>query len=283
MSTEELTTFIYLCKIKNFTLVASKLNVAQSTVTNRISELEKEVGCRLFNRPAKLVSLTEQGEIFLKYAERILELQETSVEEINATKAHRRKFYIGAINAAYEVYARPLIDKCMENNDETCTKVMLGHSLELIKCLQDGVLDVVFSAIPLNKTHYNCDVYDSDRMALVCKKGTNAFPNGIKKEELAEISYLMCDLTLSETGQFIRSLFPKNHVFRLEFDNTSKLLPYLERGLGYSFLPYKFVKPLLEDGTLEEVSLNGFKAPMCNTYLIYRNTYAIDKLLENKF
>ena len=82
---------------------------------------------------------------------------------------------------------------------------------------------------------------------------------------------------------FIRSLFPKNHIFRLEFDNTSKLLPYLEKGLGYSFLPYKFVKPLLEDGTLEEVPLLDFKAPMCNTYLIHRNTYDITKLLENKF
>ena len=44
MSTEELTTFIFLSKVKNFTLAAEKLRIAQSTVTNRIGELEKELG-----------------------------------------------------------------------------------------------------------------------------------------------------------------------------------------------------------------------------------------------
>ena len=81
MNTEELKTFIFLSKVKNFTLAAEQMFIAQSTVTNRISELEKEVGKRLFSRGSKTVTLTEEGKIFLKYAERIIELQETSVEE----------------------------------------------------------------------------------------------------------------------------------------------------------------------------------------------------------
>jgi DNA-binding transcriptional LysR family regulator len=47
MNTEELKTFIFLSKVKNFTLAAEQLQIAQSTVTNRISELEKEVGKKL--------------------------------------------------------------------------------------------------------------------------------------------------------------------------------------------------------------------------------------------
>ena len=39
MNTEELKTFTILSKVKNFTLAAEQLSVAQSTVTNRISEL----------------------------------------------------------------------------------------------------------------------------------------------------------------------------------------------------------------------------------------------------
>ncbi len=283
MNTEELKTFIFLSKVKNFTLAAEKLFIAQSTVTNRISELEKEVGKKLFSRGSKSVSLTEEGQIFLKYAERILELQETSVAEMNAASAHQRKFSIGAINATYEVYVKPLIDQCMEGNSETSVKVMLGHSLDLIQQLQDNVLDMVFSAIPLKKLGYSCEVFDTDRIALVCAKGKNEYPEGLLKEQLCRIPYLMCDLTLSEAGVFIRSMFPKNHVFKLEVDNTSKLYPYLERGLGYAFLPYKFVQPLLDSGKLEEVSLKDFEAPMINTYLIYRQGYDVSKFVENKF
>ena len=283
MNTEELKTFIFLSKVKNFTLAAEQLFIAQSTVTNRISELEKEVGKKLFSRGSKTVTLTEAGEIFLRYAERILELQNTSIEEMNALSSHSRKFSIGAINASYEIYVKPLVDECLKDNRITSIKVMLGHSLDLIQQLQDNMLDVVFSAIPLKRIGYCCDVYDTDRVALVCKKGCNEYPDGILKEQLAKIPYLMCDLTLSEAGVFIRSLFPKNHIFRLDVDNSSKLLPYLEKGLGYSFLPYKFIKDKLDSGEFEEVKLKNFEAPIVTTYLIYRQGYDVKQFLENRF
>ncbi len=250
MNTEELKTFIFLSKVKNFTLAAEQLYVAQSTVTNRISELEKEVGKKLFTRGSKTVKLTEAGEIFLSYAERILELQSTSIEEMNALSSHSRKFSIGAINASYEVHVKPLIDECLKNNSVTSIKVMLGHSLDLIQHLQDDMLDMVFSAVPLKRNGFVCDTYAVDRVALVCKKGMNEHPDGITRNELSKLPYLMCDFALSEVGLFIRSLFPKNHLFRLEVDNSSKLLPYLENGLGYSFLPYKVVEEKLQSGAL---------------------------------
>ena len=283
MNTEELKTFIFLSKVKNFTLAAEQLFIAQSTVTNRISELEKEVGKKLFTRGSKTVKLTEAGEIFLRYAERILELQSTSIEEMNALSSHSRKFSIGAINATYEIYVKPLVDECLKNNSITSIKVMLGHSLDLIQQLQDNMLDMVFSAIPFKRLGYACDVYDVDRVALVCKKGLNEYADGVTKEQLSKLPYLMCDFTLSEAGVFIRSLFPKNHIFRLDVDNSSKLLPYLENGLGYSFLPYKLVKDKIESGVLEEVPLKDFTAPNVTTYLIYRQEYDVKRFLENKF
>ena len=283
MNSEELKTFIFLSKVKNFTLAAEQLSVAQSTVTNRISELEKEVGKKLFRRGSKTVTLTEEGEIFLSFAERILELESSSIEEMNAVSSHRRKFSLGAINATYEVYVKPLVDKCLQNNKETSIKVILGHSLDLIQLLQDHVLDMVFSAVPLKRIGYACDIFDTDKAVLVCAKGKNEFPDGITKEELAKISYLMCDLTLSDAGLYIRSLFPKNHVFRLEVDNTSKLFPYIEQGIGYAFLPYKLVEQQLKDGVFEEVSLKDFASPTVNTYLIYRQSYDASVFLENKF
>ena len=283
MNTEELKTFIFLSKVKNFTLAAEQLFIAQSTVTNRISELEKEVGKKLFSRGSKTVSLTEAGEIFLRYAERILELQDTSIEEMNALTSHSRKFSIGAINATYEVYVKPLVDEALKENTVTSIKVMLGHSLDLIQQLQDNMLDMVFSAVPLKRQGYVCDVYDVDKVVLVCAKGQNLYPAGVSKAQLCKLPYLMCDFTLSEAGVFIRSLFPKNHVFRLDVDNSSKLLPYLENGLGYSFLPYKLVKDKIDSGALEEVALKDFSAPKVTTYLIYRQGYDAKKFLENQF
>lgn len=283
MNTEELKTFIFLSKVKNFTLAAGKMGIAQSTVTNRVSELEKEVGKRLFTRGSKSVKLTEEGKIFLGYAERIIELQETSIEEMNAASAYTRKFSIGAINATYECYVRPFIEKCLRDNNETSIRLTLGHSLDLIQLLQDNVLDLVFSSVPLKKTGFVCEVFDGDRLVLVTGKGANEYPEGITQDRLTHIPYLMCNFALSDVGAFIRSLFPENYVFRLEVDNSSKLFPFLEQGLGYSFLPYKLIRAELKSGRLEEVPLRDFSAPRVMTYLIYRQGYNAQKFLQNRF
>lgn len=283
MNTEELKTFIFLSKVKNFTLAAGKMGIAQSTVTNRVSELEKEVGKRLFTRGSKSVKLTEEGKIFLGYAERIIELQDTSIEEMNAASAYTRKFSIGAINATYECYVRPFIEKCLRDNNETSIRLTLGHSLDLIQLLQDNVLDLVFSSVPLKKTGFVCEVFDSDRLVLVTGKGANEYPEGITQDRLTHIPYLMCNFALSDVGAFIRSLFPENYVFRLEVDNSSKLFPFLEQGLGYSFLPYKLIRAELKSGRLEEVPLKDFSAPRVMTYLIYKQGYNVQKFLQNRF
>jgi LysR family transcriptional repressor of citA len=283
MNTEQLETFIYLSKIKNFTNCAQKLGIAQSTVTNRIYELEKDINAKLFLRGTKKVKLTEQGQIFLGYAQRILELQNSSMEELASTTSHRRKFTIGAINSSYETCVKPLIDRCLTGNSETTVKVILGHSLDLIQQLHDNVVDVVFSAIPVKKKGFMCEPYATDRLALVCAKGKNEYPQGITKSKLGNIPYLMCNITLSSAGEFMRSFFPANHVFKLEVDNSSKLLPFLKDGFGYSFLPYKMIEKEIENGELEEVQLRGFEAPQVTTYIIYRTEYDVSRLLENKF
>ena len=50
MDIEALKTFMVLANTKNYTRAASQLFVAQSTVTNRIIEIEKELGISLFRR-----------------------------------------------------------------------------------------------------------------------------------------------------------------------------------------------------------------------------------------
>ena len=57
MDTQSLQTFLTLAEHRNFTKAADALFVAQSTVTNRIAELEREVGKPLFDRNKRKVTL----------------------------------------------------------------------------------------------------------------------------------------------------------------------------------------------------------------------------------
>jgi LysR family nitrogen assimilation transcriptional regulator len=56
-----------------------------STVSRRITQLEKSVGTRLFNRSGRGVKLTPQGDILLNYARQIGALIDSAVAEISIT------------------------------------------------------------------------------------------------------------------------------------------------------------------------------------------------------
>lgn len=62
------------------TRAARRLRVSQPSLSRAISELEAEVGCRLFDRHPRGVSVTAAGERYLRCARRVLE----ATEELDA-------------------------------------------------------------------------------------------------------------------------------------------------------------------------------------------------------
>ena len=82
MDIESMRTFLILADTGSFTKTSQTMFVAQSTVSNRIGELEKELKVRLFERTNRKVELTPQGERFRNYAQKVLDLTESELPNI---------------------------------------------------------------------------------------------------------------------------------------------------------------------------------------------------------
>jgi molybdate transport repressor ModE-like protein len=67
-----LRTFVAICDSGSFTNAAREVNLTQSAVSLHVKRLEDQVGARLIVRKARGIRLTEQGEVLLSYARRIL-------------------------------------------------------------------------------------------------------------------------------------------------------------------------------------------------------------------
>ncbi len=65
--------FVEVAKQKNFTLAASILNIPVSTLSRRISSMEKTLGVPLFLRNSRNVELTESGKTFFEHCAYIVE------------------------------------------------------------------------------------------------------------------------------------------------------------------------------------------------------------------
>jgi DNA-binding transcriptional LysR family regulator len=64
--------FVAVAQATSFSRAARSLDISRSLVSRHIAELETQLGVRLFNRTARAVSLTEAGQHYLTFAERIL-------------------------------------------------------------------------------------------------------------------------------------------------------------------------------------------------------------------
>lgn len=268
MDIETLRTFLVLSNTKNFTRTAEQLFIAQSTVTNRISELEKELNISLFARTNRSVELTPEGEQFLMYAEKVIDLTDSSLAEISSFHKFENHLRIGSSDSIYDGHLAPIILEHQKSFPNDALKISIGLSSHLLEQLQNDIFDVVFTYLPLNKSQFHCEIYKQDTMVLVTDIQNKKYTRGIRQHELLEETYLMCNFALQDVGQFIRSIFPKYHQFSLEIDDCSKIVPFLLGQNNYTFLPQDMATPYVRAKKLRVIPLLDFQTPVINCYII---------------
>jgi len=72
MELRNLTTFMKVAELQNFSQAAEDLGYSQSAVTVQIRQLENELGVRLFDRIGKNIVITQYGREFMTYASDVL-------------------------------------------------------------------------------------------------------------------------------------------------------------------------------------------------------------------
>jgi DNA-binding transcriptional LysR family regulator len=90
MEIYQLRYFVTAARLEHFTRAAEANHVSQPSLSQQISNLEREVGAALFYRQGRSVQLTDAGRTLLLYAERILEEEEAAKRAILEVVGLRR-------------------------------------------------------------------------------------------------------------------------------------------------------------------------------------------------
>jgi DNA-binding transcriptional LysR family regulator len=71
MNLQQLETFMWVARLKSFTRTAQRLHATQSTISMRVSELERELGVQLVDRSQRQIHITNKGLDLVAYVERL--------------------------------------------------------------------------------------------------------------------------------------------------------------------------------------------------------------------
>lgn len=72
LTTRQMRAFLQVARIGNFTRAAEQAHITQAGLSILIREMEKQLGCRLFDRTTRMVSLTPAGRRLLPVVERLV-------------------------------------------------------------------------------------------------------------------------------------------------------------------------------------------------------------------
>ena len=78
--------FTVVAQEKNITRAAELLNMSQPPLSNQMHNLEAELGVQLFIRGKRRLTLTAEGELLLRRARQLLDLEEKTRQELSAMR-----------------------------------------------------------------------------------------------------------------------------------------------------------------------------------------------------
>ncbi|MBP3297919.1 MAG: LysR family transcriptional regulator substrate-binding protein, partial [Lachnospiraceae bacterium] len=224
---------------------------------------------------------TPEGEKFRLYGEKVIELTDTSLAELSSVQKYDHYLRIGCADSIYEGHLANLILKHRKSHPRDYLKISIGLTDHLLEQIQNDMLDVVFTYLPLRKNSVHCELYKQDTLVLVTDIENRKYKKGITVEQLLEEKYLMCNFALQDVGQYIRKLFPKYHQFELEIDDCMKIVPYLLHQDNYTFLPKDMADHYVKEKQLRRVPLIDFNTPVINSYIIYKKS--LEKICADIF
>ena len=143
MDSNLLKVFVAVAQEKSVTLGAKKLGFAQSNVTSRIKQLEKNVEFKLFHRVPKGVVLTQEGEKLYKHAVKIVRKVEDAILDMKNIK-EQQKLNVGSTDCNAAVRISSFLMKLHEDYPHIQLELLTGTTRDVIKLLLDYKVDIAF-------------------------------------------------------------------------------------------------------------------------------------------
>lgn len=148
--------FLAVAREQNISNAAEILHITQPTLSRQLKDLEDELGKQLFIRGNRKITLTEDGMLFRKRAEEIVELVRKTKNEItNTNDIISGDIYIGA----GETNAINIIANVFNNLNKKYPNIHYHISsddgLDVIENLDKGLIDFGILLGEFDKTKYN--------------------------------------------------------------------------------------------------------------------------------
>jgi DNA-binding transcriptional LysR family regulator len=150
MDLKRLRYFATVARLGSFTAAAELLHMAQPPLSQRIQELEAEVGATLLNREQRPLTLTAAGRLFYEQAVQILQQADAMMASMRRLVNNERPtFTFGVVPANFHGNLATIIRQFRQALPRIDIRMVEMNSLEQAAALRDGSIDAGISRVEI--------------------------------------------------------------------------------------------------------------------------------------
>nr|YP_010277054.1 lysR transcriptional regulator [Thalassionema frauenfeldii]UHY40577.1 lysR transcriptional regulator [Thalassionema frauenfeldii]UHY40966.1 lysR transcriptional regulator [Thalassionema frauenfeldii] len=254
---------------KSFTKAANVLFLSQPYLSRQIKSLEKTLDASLLDRNSQIINLTESGEIFLQYTERILALCEESCRAlIDLKNGERGNLSVGASQTIGTYLMPRLLALFAQTNSQINLKVQVNSTRLISKLIVNKHVDlaVVGGEVPKElKQNLHIEPFVEDQLNLIISH-SNPFAKQkkIKKEDLYHLNFITLHSN-STIRKFVDNTLKENNIeinqlkIVMQLNSIEAIKTAVSLGLGVAFVSSSAIEKEIKLKTIKILEIENIK------------------------
>jgi DNA-binding transcriptional LysR family regulator len=257
-------TFLWVVTTGSFRAAGEKLNTTQPAISQRIAQLERELGVKLLNRDYRLASPTPTGRQLLVYAEKLIGLRSEMMAEVGERSAMSGVLRLGVAETIVHTWLSTLIKSVDAAYPNLSLEIEVDITPNLTARLLAQEIELAFMLGPLSAPNAHNRVLCHYPIGFLASPTLGLTKSQLTRHDLAKFPIITFPRK-SHPYEIVRSLFNRPDLPPIRLHASASLATVIHmatEGLGIAVIPTAIVENELAEGRLQLLSTDLDMTPL---------------------
>jgi DNA-binding transcriptional LysR family regulator len=277
-------TFMWVVTLGSFRGAAQKLNTTQPAISQRIAQLEREVGVRLLQRDRRMVLPTPSGRQMMVYAEKLIGLRSEMLAVIGDRSAMRGVLRLGVAETIVHTWLPQLIKRVNHAYPNLSLEIEVDITSHLRTRLLAQEIELALLLGPLAEPDVSNRVLCDYPVGFLASPSLGLGKRALTVHDLAKFPVITFPRK-TQPYEIVRALFNRPDLPPMRLHASASLATVIHmaiEGLGIAVIPTAIVENEMADGRLQLLSTN-LQIPRLTfsaSWLASPDTVAVERVAE---
>jgi DNA-binding transcriptional LysR family regulator len=277
-------TFLWVVTLGSFRGAAQRLNTTQPAISQRIAQLEREMGVKLLSREHRMASPTPSGRQLMVYAEKLIGLRSEMMAEVGDRSATRGVMRLGVAETIVHTWLPRLIKSVNAAYPNLSLEIEVDITPNLSARLLAQEIELAFVVGPLSAAGMRNRVLCDYPIGFLASPALGLGDAPLTVHDLAKFPIITFPRK-TQPYEIVRSLFNRPDLPPIRLHASASLATVIHmaiEGLGIAVIPTAIVQNELADGRLQLLSTDLKISPLTfsASWLASPDTVAVELVAD---